>query len=116
MPSPEHISGIEMIRSFVGSEDNQRMWGNLYISKTGPTVGGWLVDSWSEHGAPYWQPRLHWFDKRENKFYHVFLNMDVAQMNLQGEDKEIDPKRAAFIRKMLEKWELEWLQDEAKKT
>jgi hypothetical protein len=38
-----------------------------------------------------------------------------SSMNLHGEDKNIDPERAKFIRKMLEKWELEWLRDEGKK-
>jgi hypothetical protein len=103
-----------MIRSFVGHDGNLRMWGQLHVSQTGRTVGGWLVDSWSELGAPYWNPKLHWFDKFENKFYHVNKDFDRHSMNLHGEDRDIDPKRAGFIRKMVDKWELEWLQDEAK--
>lgn len=108
---------LERIRSFTGHDDNLRMWGQLYISQTGRTVGGWLLDSWSEHGEPYWLPKLHWFDKGDNKLYHVYMDMGFGRssMNLHGEDTDIDPRRAKFIRKMLEKWELEWLQDEGKK-
>jgi hypothetical protein len=105
---------LERIRSFVGHEDNLHMWGQLFISRTGHTVGGWLLDSWSELGAPYWLPKLHWFDKGKNKLYHVYLDFGSGSMNLHGEDAEVDPKRAKFIRGMLEKWELQWLQDEGK--
>jgi hypothetical protein len=109
---------IERVRSFVGHEDNLRMWGQLFISQTGHTVGGWLLDSWSENGAPYWLPKLHWYDKADNKLYHVYMDGGFGRtsMNLHGEDEEVDPKREKFILGMLEKWELEWLQDEAKKS
>ena len=63
------------------------------------------------------EPKLHWFDRSDGKLYHVFLSIGYAggsSMNLRGEDTDIDPKRAMFIRKMLEKWELEWMQEEAK--
>lgn len=73
------------------------------------------MNSWSELGGPYWQPEMHWFDKGENKFYHAYLDLNRRSMNLHSEDKDIDPKRASFIQKMLKKWELEWLQDEGKK-
>jgi hypothetical protein len=112
MAQAEKIDRLQMIRSFVGSDDNLRMWGNLYTSQTGRTIGGWLVNSWSELGAPYWQPQMRWFEKGENKFYHVKLGVGPS-MNLHGEDEDIDPKRASFIRKMMDKWELEWLQDES---
>lgn len=105
---------LQRVRSFAGHDGNLRMWGQLYVSRTGRTAAGWLLDSWSEHGEPYWLPKLHWLDKGDNKMYHVYLEMDVGSMNLHGEDQDIDPKRAGFIRKMLEKWELEWLQDEGK--
>jgi hypothetical protein len=113
---PEHVDQLQQIRSYAGHEGNLAMWGKLYISQTGRTVGGWLVDSWSQNGAPYWQPKVHWFDRGENKLYHVYLNIGLGprgSMDLHGEDKEIDPKRAAFIRKMVDKWESEWLQEPA---
>jgi len=90
------------------------MWAQLFISQTGGTVRGWLLDSWSEHGAPYWLPKLHWFDRGDEKFYHVDMGDGFggsSTLHRRGEDTDIDPKRAGFIRKMLEKWELEWLQD-----
>ena len=114
LDQPKHVDRLQNIRSFAGHDDNLRMWGKLHVSQTGRTVGGWLVDSWSEHGAPYWQPKVHWFDKGENKFYHVYMDFDRHSMNLHGEDTDIEPDRAKFIRKMLEKWELEWLQEQAK--
>jgi hypothetical protein len=115
MPTPEHMGKFEMVRSFAGYEDNLRIWGQLYINKTGHTLGGWLLNSWSEHGAPYWTPKFHWFDKSDGKLYVVHLEFGRA-INLLGEDANIEPERAKFIRKMVEKWELEWLQDEGKKT
>jgi hypothetical protein len=110
---PEHMGEFEMVRSFAGYEDSKRMWGRLYVNRTGNTVGGWLLDSWSEHGAPYWMPKVNWFDKSDGKFYHVYLEFGRA-INLHGEDAKIEPERAKFIKKMLDKWELEWMQDEAK--
>jgi hypothetical protein len=105
---------IERIRNFVGHEDNLHMWGQLNISRTGRTAGGWLLSSWSEPGAPYWNSKLHWFDRGDEKLYHAYLDLDRPSVELRGEDTEIDAKRAEFIRKMLEKWELEWLQDKGK--
>ena len=112
----EHVDQLEMVRSFVGHEDNLRMWGQLYVSHTGRTVGGWLLNSWSELHAPYWNPKLHWYDKGENKFYHAYLDLNRRSMNLHNEDKDIDPQRATFIKKMTGKWESEWLRDQAGET
>lgn len=111
---PEHLGKFEMVRSFVGYEDNLRMWGQLYINRTGSTVGGWLLNSWSEHGALYWTAKFHWFDKSDGKVYQVYLEFGRA-INLHGEDTNIEPERAKFIRKMVEKWESEWMQDAGKK-
>ncbi len=115
---PEKVDQLERIDSrLTRREDNLRMWGQLYVSRTGRTVGGWLVDSWSEHGAPYWRPKMHWFDKKENKLYHVYMNVDWGRssLNLHGEATDIEPERAKFIRETLSKWEEEWLAEEAKK-
>jgi len=108
---PEHVDRLEMIRAFAGHEDNLGIWGQLYISQTGRTVVGWLVNSWAEGGEPYWQAEMHWFDKGKNKLYHAYFDFNTRSMNLQSEDKDIDPKRAAFIRKMTGKWELEWVKE-----
>jgi len=108
---------IEKVDSRLTHKDNLRMWGQLYVSRTGRTVGGWLVDSWSENGAPYWHPKMHWFDKKENKLCNAYLKVDFgsSSMNIYGEDTEIDPERAKFIRATVAQWEQEWLEAEAKK-
>jgi hypothetical protein len=115
---PDEQDQIERVHSRLSNRDkNLRMWGQLYVSQTGRTVGGWLVDSWSEGGAPYWQPEMHWLDKKDGKAYRVQLNINMGRsaMNLYGEDKEIDPGRAKFIRATVAQWEQEWLEDEGKK-
>ncbi len=93
------------------------MWGKLFASKTGRTVGGWLVDSWSENGAPCWHPQMHWFDKKEDKIYLVQLSVDWGRsaMKIYGEDTSLEPDRAKFILETVSKWEEEWLAEEAKK-
>lgn len=113
---PEHADRVQMIRSFVGHEDNLRIWGKIYVSQTGRTAGGWLLHSWSENGKPYWHAEQHWFEKCENKFYRAYFDIDRRSWNLHCEDKDIDPKRAAFIRKMVDKWELEWLLEQDAST
>lgn len=92
------------------------MWGKLYVSKTGKTVGGWLLDSWAENGAPYWRPELHWFDKGENKLHKVYLGFENGSMKVAGVDTEIEPERDRFIRETIEQWETEWLQEEAERN
>jgi hypothetical protein len=108
---------IERVDSRLTRRDNLRMWGQLYVSKTGRTVGGWLVDSWSEDGAPYWRPKMHWFDKKENKIFQVQFDVNFRQgsMHIQAEDKDIDPARDKFIRTTVEQWEREWLEAQANK-
>jgi hypothetical protein len=108
---------VEKIRSYLVHEGNLRMWGQLYVSRTGRTVAGWLVDSWSENGAPYWNPKTHWFDRRESNLYNVYLDIGFGQssMNLQGEDTDIDEERAKFILATVDKWVQEWFAEEGKK-
>ena len=55
---------LEKAYSRLRHRENLRMWGQLYLGGTGQTVGGWLVDSWSENGAPYWGCKMHWFDRK----------------------------------------------------
>lgn len=107
---------MEKVYSRSKHKGNLRMWGQLYISASERTVGGWLVDSWSENGAPYWHCKMHWFDKKENKLHSAHLNVDFrpSAVSLSGEDTEIEPERAKFIRETVEQWEREWLQEEAK--
>jgi hypothetical protein len=105
---------MERVYSRLLHKENLRMWGKLYLSKTGRTVGGWLVDSWSENGAPYWRPKMHWFDKNEDKLNHVYLHFDLNSMQLAGEDTDVEPERAKFIRETVGQWEKEWLQEQGK--
>lgn len=109
---------IEKVFNRLERKENLCMWGHLYLSKTGQTGGGWLIDSWSENGVPYWQPKMHWLEKKENKLYRAYLNMNYGggSIQLHGEDTDIDPQRAKFIRATVKQWELEWLQEEAKKV
>lgn len=60
---------------------------------------------------------MHWFDKKENKLYHVQLDIGFGHgtMSIHGEDAEIDPERAKFIRSTIAQWEEEWLDAEAQK-
>jgi len=108
---------VEKVESRLTQKGNLRMWGQLYVSKAGRTVGGWLVDSWSERSAPYWQPKMHWFDRKESKLLNVRfdINFGRSSMNIFGEDQEIEPERAKFIRATVEQWEREWLEAQAKK-
>ena len=108
---------VEKVRSCLAHEGNLRMWGQLYVSRMDGTVAGWLVDSWSENGAPYWNPKMHWLDRRENNIYNVYLDIGLGQssMNLRGEDIDIDDERAKFILATVDKWEQEWLAEEGKK-
>jgi len=57
---------------------------------------------------------MHWFDRGEEKFYSVYLDFGAGSIQLRGEDTKVEPDRARFMRKMMEKWEMEWMQDEAK--
>jgi len=106
----------ERVYSRVGYKDNLRIWGQLNLSKTGRTIGGWLVNSWSELGAPYWQSKLHWLDKGDKKLYRLSLKIGqgINLINTQIEDTDIESERSKFIREMVERWETEWLQEEAK--
>ena len=93
------------------------MWGQLYLDKAGRSAGGWLTDSWSENGSPYWQCKFHWYNIKDKKLYHAKLNIGIygaGNMDVGGEDTDIEPERAEFIRDMIAKWELEWLQLQAK--
>lgn len=91
------------------------MWGTLHISPIGAVPGGWVCDSWTEVGAGdlILPPKMHWVPKGEGKFYHMRLNVDrFSTMQILGEDAEIDPRRAQFIRETLAKWETEFLASE----
>lgn len=109
---------IEQVYSRVASKENLRMWGKLYLPKGELTGGGWLIDSWAEGGAPYWRPKMSWLDRKENKLQRAYLNFETGAIQY-GQDKEIEPERAKFIRETIEQWEKDWLQaqgEESKRT
>ena len=108
---------LEPIAHFNHMKDNLRIWGKLYIDKLNRTAGGWLVDSWSEHGSPYWQVCMHWVPNNEAKAYLLQLNVGFprSDMNVYAEDKEIEPERLAFILECVAKWKDEWMASETKK-
>ena len=111
------ITQIEQIYSRAEFQGNLHMWGKLFVEKLNHTIGGWLVDSWSEGGAPYWQPQMHWFAKKDDKIYRVQMNIGMhgSTMNIFGEDTDIDLERAKFIRENVAKWEQDWIDSETKK-
>ena len=92
---------IEQVYSRVASKENLRMWGKLYVRKWDQTVLGWLVDSWAENGAPYWRPRMHWLDRKDNKLQRAYLNFDIGAIQC-ADDSEVEPERVKFIRETIE--------------
>jgi hypothetical protein len=108
---------IEQASNHAGAQDNLSIWGKLYLNRKDRTVAGWLVDSWSTGGTPYWHPKIHWLAKDDGKIYRVYLNIDVRfhAMNLSGEAADIEPERADFIRANVAKWEIEWLNRASRK-
>jgi len=108
---PDESRRIERIFSRSGLRGNLGMWAHLNVDTSGTTAGGWLVNTWSQGGAPYWQPRFHWFERQNNKIYRALLNIGThgGNVNMVGEATDIEPEREAFIRENIAKWEEEWL-------
>lgn len=97
--------------------ENIGIWGALHTNMRGELVG-WLVDTWAEEShAPRLHPRMHWVPRTDRKFYQVKLSMGyLSSMMVLDEDTEIEANRAALIRKTLELWEQQWLDEEARKA
>jgi hypothetical protein len=105
---------IKRVFSGYANQDNLNIWGRLFIDQTGRGADGWLVDSWSVGGAPYWQAHMNWVTTKDKKIYLLQIGIH-SQTNIYGEDTEIEPDRAEFIRASIAKWEREWLDEEAKR-
>lgn len=92
------------------TEKNLRMWGHLYIDVLDRKIVGWIVNSWSENGEPYWYPKLHWLDRQDDKLRFAKLEVDFAigSTHVLGEDSKIEPARDKFIRLTVAEWEQEW--------
>jgi hypothetical protein len=60
---------------------------------------------------------MNWVATKGKKIYRVQMSMGMhnSQSNIYGEDTEIEPERAEFIRANMAKWEQEWFDEEAKK-
>lgn len=108
---------IERVFSGYARQDNLNILGRLFVDKTGRGDGGWLVDSWSVAGAPYWQPHMNWVATKDKKIYLLQMKMGLnsSLTEMSGEDTEIEPERAEFILASIAKWEQEWFDEEAKK-
>jgi hypothetical protein len=48
----------EIVFNGNAQQENLNIWGKLFIDKTGQGNDGWLVDSWSHSGTPYWRPLI----------------------------------------------------------
>jgi hypothetical protein len=111
------ITPIQLVVHRTGSKDNLQIWGKLYVDRSGQTSGGWHLDSWSVNGAPYWLPKMHWLSKQDNKLY--VAKQDSGKfgpgLTVIGEDGDIEPDRAKFIRENVAKWEQEWIEKEFNK-
>lgn len=104
---------IEQVYSRVAFKENLRMWGKLYLPRVGQAGGGWLIDSWTEGGAPYWRPKMTWLDRIGHRLQRAYLNFDTGAIQY-GEDSEMEPERAQFIRETVQQWEKEWLKEQEK--
>ena len=92
------------------------MWGTLHANQLTGALVGWIVDTWSEPGVmPPLHPRMHWVPRQDGKFYRMRLNIDYrCTVEFFGEDTEIEPHRAAFIRATLAIWEEQYLEEKAR--
>jgi hypothetical protein len=104
---------VKIVFSGYERRDNLNIWGQLRIDNTGRGDDGWLVDSWSVGGAPYWQPHMNWVAIKDKKIYRMSSGVR-GSLTESGEDTEIEPERAVFIQASIKKWEQEWLDEEAK--
>jgi hypothetical protein len=91
------------------------MWGTLHLNAQGGKLAGWLCDSWTEAGTPAADvllPQLHWFNKEDEQFHFVKVDIPVAgaaTITIGPVDEEIDTRRKEFLLTMLAQWENEYL-------
>jgi hypothetical protein len=89
------------------------MWGKLIFNDEGGVIEGWMVDSWTGitiSAAEQLQPVMHWVEAQTGKFHRMRFAGDISpSIQVFDEDKEIDPRRKAFIEKTLAQWEKEWV-------
>jgi hypothetical protein len=115
--TPEPLDSIDRVYSRNGGLGNLSMWGTLHVSRRTRRVKGWIVDSWSQGGYPYLNPKMHWVSFPDYKFHHMRLNIDFrSTIEVGPEDQDIDPVRLVFVHGTLKRWEQDWLEEESKKA
>jgi hypothetical protein len=115
--TPEPMDSIDRVYSRNGKLGNLSMWGTLHVSRHTRRVKGWIVDSWSQGGHPYLNPKMHWVSFPDYKFHHMRLNIDFrSTIEVGPEDQDIDPVRLVFVHGTLKQWEQDWLEEESKKA
>jgi len=113
----EQEDSLEKVYSRTTRVDNLNMWGSLHVSRRTGKVAGWVVDSWSEWGAPYLRPKMHWVRYPDHKLHQMKLNIDfTSTMSVGPEDTGVEMERLIFIRATLPQWERDWIDQETKKT
>ena len=86
------------------------MTGHLFATKTDGAILGWLVNTWTERGViPPLRPRMHWVPKQDGKLHQAVLMLDYGALQPGGEDTDVEPHRAAYIRSTVALWEEEYL-------
>jgi hypothetical protein len=93
---------------------NISMWGNLHIDQQTGALVGWIVSTWTERGVmPPLDPKMHWVAKQDGIINLMVFNFDSCSIEPFGEDKKIEPERAAVVRAVLPIWEEEYLEGNA---
>jgi hypothetical protein len=116
-PTPEPLDSIDRVYSRNGRLGNLAMWGTLHVSRRTRRVKGWIVDSWSQGGPPFLNPKMHWVSFPDYKFHHMNLNIDFrSTIEVGPEDQDVDPVRLVFVHGTLKQWEQDWLEEESKKA
>jgi hypothetical protein len=115
--TPESPDSIDRVYSRNAGLGNLAMWGTLHVSRRTGRVKGWIVDSWSQGGHPYLNPKMHWVSFPDYKFHHMRLNIDFhSTIEVGPEDEDVDPVRLVFVHGTLKQWEQDWLEEESKKA
>jgi len=84
------------------------MWGSLYVDEAS-ALAGWVVDSWTGYGvsaADSLLPKFHWVE-RDGKFHRMELKL--GGIEIFEEERDVEPRRAVFVRATLAQWEQEYI-------
>jgi len=93
------------------------IWGTLHVRRGTREPIGWIVDSWSQGGPPFLNPKMHWVSLPDYKLHLMRLNVDFnSTLEIFPEDENIESERLVFVRATVKQWEREWLEEEAKRV